>query len=213
MTSSTANKYFGDQGTGQNLIPLSSVAASSVLVGQECSVANFFSGMCHIHFARTTSSAPATGVSFLIEACAESTTSISSNVASQWYPIGTYVTGVTAAVLGTVTATSSNVLTASGASSYAVQTVCMVSGVSSGWSDANTEWYRVNKATSSAITAYEPFKNSYSSGSSYSQAEIASLPLDLSAVGRLRITADGSAHSQPFLTEVWLVSLYSITNQ
>jgi hypothetical protein len=208
MTTTTPNKTLQ---TAANLIAIQKIAASTTVVGSEVNVATTFGALVHIHFGRITTTAPAAGVNFRIESCPETTGIIGSNAASQWYPIGTYTTGIAAASTEVPSATSTNTLSVPGVTGLAAQDVNVVSSVTSGYSEANTEWFRTVSAASTTVTAEENFKNAYTTGGMWNHAEIAVVPIDVSAVARLRVVVDGSAHNQAFLTEVFMTTFDNVT--
>lgn len=200
--------------TTARLALLQAVAASTRVVGSEIDVSGKWYGLAYIHFARTQTSAAAAGVTYRFEACPVTTGTLGSNTASQWYVIGSYTTGIVAISDDVPSASSGAALTVASVTGFAAQDVCFVSVNAAAPTLANSEWFRVLSAASTTITAEENFKNTtiYSSGVVYDQAEIVTVPLDLSGVSRLRLVIDGLAHDKTFVTEVYLVSLDAVVS-
>lgn len=203
MTTTTPNFTIGTA-----LIALQAAAANAVVVGAEVAVTKF-SGYALIHFGRTSTSTPVdangnpSGVNFRIEAAGKSAG------AGQWYPIAQYRVNATPASSGTNTSTSGGNQTISSTSGFAPgDTVVVQDGTT-----ANSEWAHVKGVTSSTVLAMEEnLVGSHTTGSTFNQAEIVSLgPLDLGGVSRLRCVVDGSSHNQPFICEVYLNTLDSMT--
>jgi hypothetical protein len=197
---------------GTSLIGIQAIASSSEVVGGEVDVTGKLGANAFIHFGRTTTSAPSSGVSFRFEACPVTTGTLGANAASQWYPLTTYTTSILAASNQTPSGTSGAALTVGAVTGFAAQDVALVSSSSGSPTLSNTEWCRVKSAASATITAEESLKNSYSSGGIWNKAEIAMIPLDLAGVSRLRCVVDGSAHNQGFVCEVYLTTMDSVTS-
>jgi hypothetical protein len=208
MTTTTKNIT-----AGQSLIALTEKSASTSIIGSEIDVTGV-AAMVHIHFARNNTTAPTAGVNFRIEACPVSTGTLGANAASQWYPVGPiYTTGVTAAVASVPSSVSGAAITvAAGGASFTGGMVAMISSNSTSPTLSNTEWVRILSGATTLVTAEESLKNAYSTGDIWSQAEMVAIPIDISAIGRLRLVADGSLHNATYLAEAYLVTLDSFTN-
>lgn len=197
---------------GTTLNALQTIASGGVVIGSEVSVLTNMAAGIYLHFGRTTTSAPTIGVTFLIEACSVPTGTLAANTESQWYPIASYTTGIIACSNQTPSATSGAALTVGAVTGFTAQELCVVSANSAAPTLSNTEWYRVKTAASTTITAYGNFKNAYTTGGTWDQAEMAMMPVDLSGVGRIRCTIDGSGHNQAFLSEVYMVTTDSASS-
>ncbi len=188
---------------GTQLLALQSVAASTTFVGTEVDVTGKFAGVVTIHFGRATTGTPAAGVSFRIEAAGKG-----GGAAGQWYPLTSVITGVAAASAPTNTSTSGAAQTVSSISGFVAQDICMIAPTTV----ANTEWARMVSSTGSVLTMEENIIGSHTTGNTYNKAEMYAIPLDLSAVGRLRVVADGSAHAQAFRCEAYLNTLDDVSS-
>ena len=198
MTVTTANKT-----EGTTVLALQSVSASSVAIGGSQAVTTKFASVFNLFFARTATSAPAAGVTFRIEGLA-----VSGGSAGQWVPLASYTTGIIAAVTSAISSTSGAALTvASGGASF-------TAGLSAYVHDgtlANSEWFWVLSGASTVITAQENFINNHTTGNAYTQAERASINVDLSAVSHVRVVADGSLHNQTFDCMATMSTFDSVT--
>lgn len=186
---------------GTTLLALQAVSASSQVVGSEVDVSGKFGGIVFIHFGRDTTSAATVGVSFRIEGAAKG------SGAGQWYPLATIISGITAATGSNNSSTSSAAQTVASGTGFVAQDVCLVKDGTL----ANSEWARIKSISGAVLTMEENLVNSHSTGATYSKAEMWAIPVDLSAVGRLRLVADGVAHAQSFVTEAWLNTFDNVT--
>jgi hypothetical protein len=187
---------------GTTLLSLQSIAASTTVVGSEVDVTGKFAGVVFIHFGRTTTSAPGSGVSFRIEAADKS------SGGNHWYPLTSVITGIAACNGPTNTSTSGAAQTVSAITGFVAQDICCIAPTTV----ANTEWARMVSSTGSVLTMEETIAGSHSTGNTYNKAEMYAIPLDLSGIGRLRVVADGSAHNQAFRCEAFLNTLDSVSS-
>lgn len=186
------------------MIALMELAASATTVGSEVDVSSKIGAIFHIHFGRTTASAPTVGVTFRVEVAAVGTGVMSANASSQWYTVASYTSSIIAAFAQTPSATATNALTVGAVTNFAAQDVCVVSSAHASPTLSNTEWCRLKAAASTTMTAEENFKNAYTAGSIWNKAEVATIPIDLTGIGRVRVVVDGSAHNQTALLEVYM---------
>lgn len=187
---------------GTTLLALQSIAASSVVVGSEVDVSSKFAGIVFVHFGRTTTVAPVTGVAFRIEAADKA------SGGNHWYPLTSVMTNIIACSGPTNTSTSGAAQTVSAITGFAAQDICCIAPTTV----ANTEWARMVSSTGSVLTMEETIAGSHTTGSTYNKAEMYAIPLDLSGIGRLRVVADGSAHNQSFRCEAFLNTLDSVSS-
>ncbi len=187
---------------GTSLLSLQSIAASTTVVGSEVDVTGKFAGVVFIHFGRTTTSAPASGVSFRIEVADKA------SGGNHWYPLTSVITNIAACNGPTNTSTSGAAQTVSAITGFVAQDICCIAPTTV----ANTEWARMVSSTGSVLTMEETISGSHSTGNTYNKAEMYAIPLDLSGIGRLRVVADGSAHAQSFRCEAFLNTLDSVSS-
>lgn len=187
---------------GAALLALQSIAASSQIVGAEVDVSGKFAGTVFIHFGRTSTTAPTAGVIFRIEAADKA------SGGNHWYPLTSVVSNITVAVGPTNSSTSGAVQNVSAATGLAAQDIVVIAPTTV----ANSEWARIKSISGNAITMEETIAGSHSTGNLYNKAEMYAIPLDLSAIGRLRVVADGLAHNQSFICEAFLNTLDSVSS-
>ncbi len=198
MTTSTPVKT-----TGTSLLALQSISANGNVVGSSLNVSTYFGGIVFIHFGRTTTSAPTTGVSFRVEVAATSSTG-----AGEWFPLTTVITGITAANGSNNSSSTGATITLVSGTGFAAQQIILIADGTL----AHTEWARVVSVSTNVLTLEETLQFSHTTGTTYNQAEMYAIPLDLSAAGQLRVVADGSAHNQAFLCEAYVDLFTSVTN-
>ena len=200
-TTTTPNKT-----EGTSVLTLQSVSASSVVVSSSVDVSGKFGGIVDIFFARTSLTAPTVGVTYKVEVLA-----VSGGAVGDWVPLSQYTTGILQCNGGSAIANSS---TSGAAETVASNGTSVAAGDSCYCKDgtlANSEWFYVLSTASTTVTAQQSFANSHTTGNIYNKAERIAIPLDLSAVSHLRVTADGSQHNQTFDTKVFLNTFDSLT--
>jgi hypothetical protein len=187
---------------GTSLLSLQSIAANNTVVGTEVDVTGKFAGVIFIHFGRTTTTAPGSGVSFRIEVADKA------SGGNHWYPLTNVITNIAACNGPTNTSTSGAAQTVSSNTGFVAQDICCIAPTTV----ANTEWARLVSISGSVLTMEETIAGSHTTGNTYNKAEMYAIPLDLSGIGRLRVVADGSAHNQAFRCEAFLNTLDSVSS-
>jgi hypothetical protein len=200
MTTTTPNKT---QGT--SVLSLQSVAASSVALGSAIDVSGKLAGTVFIHFGRRSATAAGAGVNFRIEASSKSSGD------GHWYPLATITTAFAAceaeAVSGTVNSGTNVITVASTTNLTAGDFIYIDNGTI-----ANSEWGRIKSiVANTSVTIEDNLVNAQTGATMYDTAEVYALQLDLLAVGRIRLVADGSLFTQAFAVESHMVTADSYT--
>lgn len=198
MTTTTPNKT---QGT--SVLSLQSVAASSVAISSAIDVSGKLAATLFIHFGRRSATAAGAGVNFRIEASSKSSGD------GHWYPLAELTTAFAAceaeAVSGTVGSGTNVITVASTTNLTAADLVYIDNGTI-----ANSEWGRIKSiVANTSVTIEDNLVNAQTGATLYDAAEMYALTLDLSAVGRLRLVADGASFTQAFAVEAHMVTLDS----
>lgn len=200
MTTTTPNKT---QGT--SVISLQSVAASSVLVGSAIDVSGKLAGALFIHFGRRSATAAGASVNIRVEASSKSSGD------GHWYPLTILPTQFAAceaeAVSGTV-GSGTNVITVASTTNLTAGDLIYIDN----GTIANSEWGRVKSiVASTSVTIEDNLVNAQTGATLYDTAEMFAVQLDLLAIGRIRVVADGSLFTQAFAIEAHMVTADSYT--
>ena len=190
---------------GTSLISLQSVAASTVLLGSAVDVSQKFAATIFIRFGRRSATAAGAGANIRVEA------SYKSSGDNSWVPLAVFTTNFAAAeaeaVSGTVNAGTKVVTVASTTNLTAGDVIFINNGTI-----ANSEWGRVKSISSNvSVTIEDDLVNAQTGATLYDSAEMFLCQLDLSAIGRIRIVADGSLYTQAFAIQADMITLDSIS--
>lgn len=189
---------------GTSLLSLQSLASNSVVISSAQDVSSKLAATVFIHFGRRAAAALTEGVEFRVEASSKSSGD------GHWYPLAIFKTAVAAseaeAVSGTV-ASGTNVITvASTTNLVAGDFVYIDNGTI-----ANSEWGRVKSiVANTSITIEDNLVNAQTGSNIYDQAEVFVAQLDLTAIGRIRLVADGRNTGQAVAVESHMVTGDSI---
>lgn len=189
---------------GTSLLSLQSVASNTVVISSAQDVSTKLAATVFIHFGRRATSALTTGMEFRIEASSKSSGE------GHWYPMASFRTAVAAAeseaVSGTVSS-GTNVITVASTTNLVVGDIIFIDNGTIG----NSEWGRIKAvSTNTSVTIEDNLVNAQTGATIYDQAEMFVAQLDLTAVGRLRLVADGSGTGQAVAVEAHMVTGDSI---
>lgn len=193
---------------GTSVISLQSVAASTVLVSSTVSTANKLAATFFVHFGRRSATAAGAGVNIRIEASSKSSGD------GHWYPIVILTTNFAACEAEAATGTNSsgqNVITCASTTNLTAGDIVFIDNSTIG----NSEWKRIKSiSASTSVTFEDNLVNAQNSGSAtmYDSAEIyPPITIDLTAISRIRVVADGSSFTQAFAIEVDMITGDSIS--
>jgi hypothetical protein len=186
------------------LLALQSLASNSVVISSPVDVSTKLAATIGIHFGRRATTALTEGVEFRIEA------SMKSSGDGFWFPLASFKTAIATAeseaVSGTVSSGTNVITVASTTNLVAGDLVYIDNGTI-----ANSEWGRVKSIVSNtSITIEDNLVNAQTSSTIYDQAEFLSAVIVLTAVGRIRLVADGKNTGQAVALEAYIVTADSI---
>jgi hypothetical protein len=189
---------------GTAVLSLQSLASNSVVISSVVDVTTKFAATVFLHFGRRATSALTEGIEFRVEASSKSSAN------GHWYPIVSFKTATAAAeseaVSGTVSA-GTNVVTVASTTNLVAGDLIYIDNGTIG----NSEWGRIKSiSTNKSVTIEDNLVNAQTGATIYDQAEMYVAQLDLSAIGRLRIVADGRNSGQAVAIEAHAVTLDSI---
>jgi hypothetical protein len=189
---------------GTAVLSLQSLASNSVVISSVVDVTTKFAATVFLHFGRRATSALTEGIEFRVEASSKSSAN------GHWYPIVSFKTATAAAeseaVSGTVSA-GTNVVTVASTTNLVAGDLIYIDNGTIG----NSEWGRIKSiSTNTSVTIEDNLVNAQTGATIYDQAEMYVAQLDLSAIGRLRIVADGRNSGQAVAIEAHAVTLDSI---
>lgn len=189
---------------GTSVMALQTVSASSVAISTPVSTGNALGATIFIHFGREAETAAGAGVNIRIEASSKSSGE------GHWYPLCIFTTGFAAcsgeAVSGTEAAGQTVISVASTTGLTAGDIIFFFNGTI-----ANSEWHRIKSiVAATSVTLEDALVNAQTGSTFYDSAEMFVAQLDLTAVSRLRIVADGSAFTQAFAIEADMITFDSI---
>jgi hypothetical protein len=127
-----------------------------------------------------------------------------------WWPLATFRTAIalaeSEAVSGTVSA-GTNVITVASTTNLVAGDIIFIDNGTIG----NSEWGRIKSVSAGvSVTIEDNLVNAQTGATIYDQAEMFVAQLDLTAVGRLRVVADGSGTGQAVAVEALMVTGDSI---
>jgi hypothetical protein len=189
---------------GTSLLSLASIASNTVSVGSAVDVSTKLAATVFIHFGRRAATALTEGMEFRIEASAKSSGD------GFWWPLAAFKTAIATseaeAVSGTVTAGTNIITVASTANLVAGDLIYIDNGTI-----GNSEWGRIKSISSNtSVTIEDNLLNAQTGATIYDQAEYFVAQLDLTAIGRIRIVADGRNTGQAVAAEAFMVTGDSI---
>lgn len=189
---------------GTSLLTLQSLASNSVVISSVQDVSTKLAATIFMHFGRRATTALTEGLEFRIEGSSKSSAD------GHWFPLATFKTQIatseTEAVSGTVNAGTNVITVASTTNLTAGDIVYIDNGTI-----ANSEWGRVKSiSANTSITIEDNLVNAQTSSNIYDQAEMFVAQIDLTAIGRIRVVADGRNTGQAVAVEVYMVTGDSI---
>jgi hypothetical protein len=189
---------------GTSLLALASIASNTVSVGSAVDVSTKLACTVFIHFGRRAATALTEGMEFRIEASAKSSGD------GFWWPLTAFKTQIATseaeAVSGTVTAGTNIITVASTANLVAGDLIYIDNGTI-----GNSEWGRIKSISSNtSVTIEDNLLNAQTGATIYDQAEYFVAQLDLTAIGRIRIVADGRNTGQAVAAEAFMATGDSI---
>jgi hypothetical protein len=187
-----------------SLLSLQSVASNSVVISSAQDVSTKLAATVFIHFGRRAATALTEGMEFRVEASSKASGD------GHWYPLAVFKTQVTAAeseaVSGTVNS-GTNVITVASTTNLAVGDIIFIDNGTIG----NSEWGRIKAvSTNTSVTTEDNLVNAQTGAMIYDQAEMFVAQLDLTAVSRIRLVANGANTGQAVAVESHLVTGDSI---
>lgn len=187
------------------LLSLQNLASNTVAISSVLDVSTIFAAEILVHFGRRTTSALTAGVNFRVEGSAKASGD------GHWFPLAIVTTDTAAAssqaVNGTVNS-GTNVITFTSTSFASLQGVIYLDNSTI----ANSEWGRVKAISANvSVTIEDNLVNAQTGSTAYSNAQILSILVDLAAIKRLRVVADGSNTGQACAVEVECITLDSIS--
>lgn len=189
---------------GAELLALQSVASNSVVVSSAQNVATKLAATVYIHFGRRAATALTEGMEFRIEASSKSSGD------GHWYPVAAFKTQIatseTEPVTGTVNS-GQNVITVANTTNLAAGDIVFINNTTIG----SSEWGRVKSiVANTSITIEDNLVNAQTGATVYDLAEMFVAHIDLSAIVRLRLVADGRNTGQAVAVEAHMVTADSI---
>tara|TARA_B100000941_G_C28408630_1_gene502148 strand:+ start:19 stop:618 length:600 start_codon:yes stop_codon:yes gene_type:complete len=191
---------------GISLINLQELSANQVLKSASQDVSTKLAATIFIHFALIDPAGSlSSGVQFRIEASANS----SGN--DQWFPLVNYTTFTAApaseAVSGTVTS-GVTIVPVGSTTDLNVGDIVFFKNSTIG----NSEWGRIRSvSTDASITLIDALTNTQTGSTIYDLSEMFTAPIDLTAIGRIRVVADASNTSRNTVVQVKMVTGDSIS--
>jgi hypothetical protein len=189
---------------GTSLLSLQSLASNSVVISSATDVSTKLAGSVFMHFGRRATNALNEGLEFRVEASAKSSGD------GFWFPLAIFKTSVIAAeseaVSGTVSS-GTNVITVASTSGLVAGDVIYIDNGTIG----NSEWGRIKSISSNtSVTIEDNLVNAQTGATIYDQAEMFAAQLDLTAVGRIRLVADGRNTGYAVAVQAYMVTGDSI---
>lgn len=188
---------------GTSVLALQSVTASSVVISSTGgSVTTKFAASLMIHFGRRIATAAGAGVNLRVEGSAKASGD------GFWFPLAQFQTDFVAATAQATTGTNSagqKVVGMAATAGFVPGQIVYIDNTTI----ANSEWGRIKSVVlNTSITLEDNLNFAQSAGAAtvYNKAEMYCAQLDLTAITRLRLVADGSLFTQAFAIEAFLVS-------
>ena len=194
---------------GTSLLSLQSISSGSAVISSVIDVSTKFAGAVSVHFGRRATTSLTAAVQFRIEASAKSSGD------GFWYPLYQWSSQTVAALSMTVTGTNAsgqNVLTATTTPAFSVGDQVYIDNTTI----ANSEFQRIKAiTTNTSITLEDNLTNAQNNPAAtvYNKAEWWMIPLDLSAIGRIRLVVDTASgpSGQNVAVEAFLNTLDSVS--
>lgn len=189
---------------GTSLLSLQSVASNTVVISSAQDVSTKLAATVFIHFGRRATTALTEGMEFRIEGSSKSSGD------GHWYPLASFKTAIAAAeseaVSGTVSS-GTNVITVASTTNLVAGDLIYIDNGTIG----NSEWGRIKSVvTNTSVTIEDNLVNAQTGATIYDQAEFYVAQLDLTAIGRIRLVADGRNTGQAVAVEAHMVTGDSI---
>lgn len=192
---------------GTSVLSLQSVATANVVASSAVDVSTKFAGTMMIHFGRRATAALTAAVIFRIEASAKSSGD------GFWFPLYQWSSQTVAANSITPSGTNAsgqNVITTT-TTAGAIGDLVYIDNTTI----ANSEFQRVKAiSANTSITLEDNLANAQNNGSAtvYNKAEWWAIPLDLSAIGRIRLVVDTASgpSGQNIAVEAFVVTEDSV---
>lgn len=191
---------------GTSLFTAQQLNANSVLKSNVQDVSSKFAATIFINFGLIdTTGVLSSGVEFRLEASARSTGN------DQWFPFITYKTSVLApeseAVSGAA-ASGATVINVASTTNLAIGNIILFKNTTIG----NSEFARIRAlSTNTNITLIDGLTNTQTGSTIYNRAEKFASSIDLTAIGRIRLVADGSNTNKNTLIQAYLITGDSIS--
>jgi len=189
------------------VLALQSVASNSVVASAAQDVSTKLAALVCIHFGRRAAAALTEGVEFRIEGSSKASGD------GHWFPLASIKTAIAACESEAVTgnnAAGQAVLTCASTTNLLVGNIVFIDNTTIG----NSEWGRIKTVTTNtSITLEDNLLNAQNNPAPtiYNGAEMYALPLDLTAVTRLRVVVNASNTGQAVAVEVFMVTGDSIS--
>lgn len=189
---------------GTSLLSLQSVASNTVVISSAQDVSTKLAATVFIHFGRRATTALTAGMTFRVEASSKSSGD------GHWYPVASFLTAIAAseseAVSGTVSS-GTNVITVASTTNLTVGDLIYIDNGTIG----NSEWGRIKAvSTNTSVTIEDNLLNAQTGATIYDRAEMFIAQIDLTAISRIRLVADGSNTGQAVAVEAHMITADSI---
>lgn len=189
---------------GTSLLSLQSVASNTVVISSAQDVSTKLAATVFIHFGRRATTALTAGMTFRVEASSQSSGD------GHWYPVASFLTAIAAseseAVSGTVSS-GTNVITVASTTNLTVGDLIYIDNGTIG----NSEWGRIKAvSTNTSVTIEDNLVNAQTGATIYDRAEMFVAQIDLTAISRIRLVADGSNTGQAVAVEAHMITADSI---
>jgi hypothetical protein len=181
---------------GTSLITLQQVASNTVVVSAAQDVSTKLAATVYIHLGRDdTAGNLVSPVEFRLEGSAKS----SGN--DQWFPLAISRSNINLPESEAVTATVSSgqkVITMSSTTNFGVGQYIFVKNSTLG----NSEFCRIKAvSTNSSVTVIDDLTNAQTGSTVFNRAELFTMQVDLTAVGRIRLVSDCSGTGRTTIVE------------
>lgn len=189
---------------GTTVLSLQAIASATVVLSSALDVSTKLAATIFIHFGRRATTALTAPCNFRVEASAKSSGD------GYWFPLAVFstqlATAESEAVSGTVSA-GTNVITVAATANLVAGDIIFISNSTIG----NSEWGRIKSiVANTSVTIEDNLVNAQTGSTIFDQAEMFAAQLDLTAVSRIRLVADGSGTGQEIAVDAFMVTGDSI---
>ena len=190
---------------GTSLISLQSIASNTVVISAAQDVSTALAATIFIHFGRRITTALTEGMEFRIEASSKATLN------GHWYPLASFKTAIALAETEAITpgeSAAATVIRMASTTNLVVGDIVFFDNATI----ANGEFHRIKAvSTNVSVTIEDGLLNAQADTTPIlDQAEMFVAQVDLTAIGRIRLVADGRNTGQAVAVEATMVTGDSI---